>query len=273
VSDDFVNVSGNSVEADFDVSFNSPTPQITTTSLPNATNGTFYSLTFQASGGTPPYSWSIPDQSPPGFGLSTNGFFAGPANTTGTFTFDLIVTDSHANTNEEYGLSITVVPAPPLQITNVSLPNGNVGAAYNAQLGATGGAPPYTWSLALGSASLPPGLLLDSSGLIFGTPTNSGLFSFIVQTTDTSSTTNNKELGLIVNPKPSLSLPKWVTNRFSLELTGAANQNYTVQVTTNVNFTKWSTLIVTNSATANSFLIVDPNATNKQRFYRAIIGP
>jgi hypothetical protein len=44
-------------------------------------------------------------------------------------------------------------------------------------------------------------------------------------------------------------------------------------VTTNVNFTKWSTLIVTNSATANSFLIVDPNATNKQRFYRAIIGP
>ena len=155
----------------------------------------------------------------------------------------------------------------------MSLPNGNVGAAYNTQLDASGGSPPYSWSLAFGSSGLPSGLALGTNGVISGNPTTNGLFSFIVQATDTASASVTQGLGLIINPKPSLGLPHWVTNQFSLELTGAANQSYTVQVTTNLNSAKWSTLLITNNTGANTFLITDPTATNTQRFYRALIGP
>ena len=72
---------------------------------------------------------------------------------------------------------------------------------------------------------------------------------------------------------PVLSTPVWLTNRFSLRLIGAANQNYTVQMSTNLSSTIWVSLFVTNNPTTNSFLITDPNATNKQRFYRILIGP
>ena len=53
--------------------------------------------------------------------------------------------------------------------TATSPPNATVGKAYSFNLSATGGKNGYTWSLAGGS--LPPGLSLNSAGLISGTPT------------------------------------------------------------------------------------------------------
>jgi hypothetical protein len=61
--------------------------------------------------------------------------------------------------------------------------------------------------------------------------------------------------------------------QFQFRLNGAANQNYTIQVTTNLSSANWTTLFITNNSATNSFLIVDPNATNGQRFYRTLIGP
>ena len=86
--------------------------------------------------------------------MATNGILSGtPSTTASTYYFDVIVTDAASNTQELDALPLTIVnpPALPLAITNISLPNGNVGAAYSAQLGATGGQSPYNWSLALGS--------------------------------------------------------------------------------------------------------------------------
>jgi hypothetical protein len=65
----------------------------------------------------------------------------------------------------------------------------------------------------------------------------------------------------------------WLTNRFELWLTGVANQNYTIQMSTNLSSTNWISLFITNNAATNSFMVIDPNATNKQRFYRTLIGP
>jgi hypothetical protein len=250
---------------------------VTTPSLPDGTNGTFYSQTLQASGGQTPYSWSIPNYSadpPPNLTLATNGVLSGTLATTGIFYFDVEVTDGAANTAyQTLSLYIVNPPLPPLVITNVSLSSGTVGVAYSAQLGATGGQSPYTWSLATGSANPPPGLTLYSSGLISGTPTTNKVSTFKVQVTDANFVTTNKVLSITINSKPVLGLPTWLTNRFQMRLTGASNQNYTVQMSTNLSSTNWISLFITNNTTTNSFNVIDLNATNNQRFYRVLVGP
>jgi RHS repeat-associated protein len=60
-------------------------------------------------------------------------------------------------------------PATQLAVTTDSLPSGMVGTSYSTSLSATGGTPPYTWSLS--GTSLPAGLSLSSGGSIAGTPT------------------------------------------------------------------------------------------------------
>ncbi len=56
---------------------------------------------------------------------------------------------------------------------------------------------------------------------------------------------------------------------FQFRLTGMAGQNYTIQATTNMSASPgWFTVFVTN-APANSFIVVDPGATNSRRYYRA----
>ena len=269
---------GNSTDQSFSLFINSTPLQVTTTSLPGGTNGAFYSQQLNASGGQQPYSWSLAPYSgslPPNLTLANNGVLSGTLATSGTFYFYARVTDAAApptTADSSSPLQLSIANQP-LQIASVSLPSGTVGATYSAQLVATGGQPPYGWSLAAGSASLPQNLTLSSGGGISGTPTTNGTFNFIVRATDAGSTSKTKPLSLIINPQPVLGSPNWLTNRFQIRLTGVTGQNYTVQMSTNASSTSWTTLFITNNATTNSFLVADPNATNNQRFYRTLVGP
>jgi hypothetical protein len=160
------------------------------------------------------------------------------------------------------------------QVTNVfQLPRGNAGVPYSAKLGAIGGQEPYTWQLAAGSTNLPPGLSLSSNGLISGIPLTNYVSSMKIQVTDANFVVTNKALSLTINPKPVLTAPVWITNRFSLRLTGATNQNYTLQRCINLNDNTWLSLFVTNSLRTNSFIVTDSKATNRTQFYRVMIGP
>ena len=87
-----------------------------------------------------------------------------------------------------------------LSVTTNSLADGRQNAAYTATLAASGGTTPYTWSLASGSGPLPNGLTLSNSGIISGTPTATGTFSFTVQVTDSASVhqTTTKALSIII---------------------------------------------------------------------------
>jgi hypothetical protein len=92
-------------------------------------------------------------------------------------------------TNAGVSVSSTTPPAT-LTITTFSLAPLTKNVPYSQQLSATGGAPPYTWSITGGA--LPPGLNLSSTGLISGTPTTSGSFSFTVTVRDRNNATASR---------------------------------------------------------------------------------
>lgn len=67
-------------------------------------------------------------------------------------------------------------------ITNSAPDAPCLGQAYSFMFEASGGTPPYTWSIGLGS--LPNGLTLTETGLLEGTPELLGFFIFTVRLTD-----------------------------------------------------------------------------------------
>src|SRR5712691_4023543 len=81
----------------------------------------------------------------------------------------------------------TPLPSPtqastPASITGIPMAWGEVGVAYTATLGASGGASPYTW--VLDGGALPGGLTLGSGGSVSGVPTAAGTFNFTVKASD-----------------------------------------------------------------------------------------
>src|SRR5262249_10952261 len=61
---------------------------------------------------------------------------------------------------------------------------------YNQTLSATGGTAPYAFATT--SGQLPPGLTLDSSGAISGTPTASGNYNVTITATDSTGLTGSQ---------------------------------------------------------------------------------
>ena len=176
-----------------------PVPSITTTSLPPGKVGTAYSQTLAASGGIPPYIWTITNGSLPG-GLALNaGIISGTPTTTGTFSCTIQVSDS-VNVTSAAILSISITTAP--TITTTTLSGGEVGVAYSQTLAASGGVSPYTWSIT--SGALPAGLTLNA-GAITGAPTTAGAFSFALQVTDSSNTVSTANLSINIATVPIIT--------------------------------------------------------------------
>jgi hypothetical protein len=99
--------------------------------------------------------------------------------------------------------------APPLSITTDSLPSAERRREYHAELRASGGTPPYRWSISAGK--LPEGLELDpSSGVISGVPSERGDFRVTVAVTDSGEPAQRVERELIIASAETLSL-EWST--------------------------------------------------------------
>ena len=175
---------------------------VATTSLPAGQPQAPYAAQLGASGGTAPYGWSVSSGNlPAGLTLSNSGAISGTPTQSGTSSFDVSVKDSETSpVKASQALSINITVAAPkstLQITTSSLPAGQAQAIYAAQLGASGGTAPYSWSIS--SANLPAGLTLSSSGAISGTPTQSGNFSFSVSVKDSSSSAQTANQAFSIN--------------------------------------------------------------------------
>ncbi|HJT86517.1 MAG TPA: S8 family serine peptidase [Bryobacteraceae bacterium] len=83
-------------------------------------------------------------------------------------------------------VQVSVAGSIPLAITSISLNSGTVGVPYFQALSATGGVPPYTWSLSAGT--LPASLSLNpATGVISGTPAvGAASISLTVRVADSS---------------------------------------------------------------------------------------
>lgn len=182
-----------------------PPPLITTTSLPSAPLNQSYSQPVMATGGVPPLTWALASGSlPAGLSLAPSTTdtvnITGKATAAGNSTFTIKVTDATGASSTSGPLNIVVST---LAFTTTSpLPAGTINMVYsNVQFAATGGTSPYTFALASGS-TLPPGLNF-TGGLLSGTPTAAGNFSFGVTLSDSEPT------------------PAVITQTFTLAVSGA----------------------------------------------------
>ena len=185
-----------------------------TGSLSGGTVGVPYSATLTGSGGysTGAYTFALASGTlPAGLTLSAGGTLSGTPTAAGTSTFTVQVTSAAASLPPLTATqSYTVVVYPVLAITPPTANSGSVGAAYSQTLTATGGAGPstYTWSLA--SGTLPPGLTLSAAGVLSGTPTTAGTFSFTVQVSSQVPTigaqTASQAYSVVIATVPSLSI-------------------------------------------------------------------
>ncbi|MGD2120747.1 MAG: putative Ig domain-containing protein [Gemmatimonadota bacterium] len=173
---------------------------VLTTSLPNGVVGSSYENTLEASGGDGTYAWSVIVGSlPDGLTLALNGAFSGIPTSTGTFPFTVQVTSAGETLVADFSIRVFN----PVVITTGPLPNGRVGDAYSVDLNASGGNGFFDWSIVAGA--LPTGLTMDPmTGLVSGSPTTEGLFTFTVQATS-AGMTGSKEYTITVNPALSIT--------------------------------------------------------------------
>ena len=96
-----------------------------------------------------------------------------------------------ANTTDTNQSSTNPTTDPPVDATDLiisttSIIDGFYNQNYSSQLLAEGGTPTYTWGI--NSGGLPPGLFLSPGGLLSGTPSQAGTYSFDVEVRDSSAT-------------------------------------------------------------------------------------
>jgi hypothetical protein len=130
---------------------------------------------------------------PPGLSISTDGLISGTPTNAGEWTFWIEMQDIPSweggifwcsdDKSTEKQFSITIVPGINIlqnalnpKITFLSKPYPGF------QLSASGASGSSTWSLK--SGALPPGMSVGSNGVVSGTPTAAGDFTFVVQVTD-----------------------------------------------------------------------------------------
>ncbi len=115
---------------------------------------------------------------------------------TGVGTVDVVVTTPGGSSATSVADRFTYVL--PLTLASVTLPAATAQAAYSQTLSASGGTSPYTYAVSAGA--LPTGTSLNSStGVLAGTPTATGTFSFTVRVTDANSVTATASFSLTVN--------------------------------------------------------------------------
>ncbi|MFP2959598.1 putative Ig domain-containing protein [Myxococcus sp. 1LA] len=189
-------------------------PSLSGGTLPTAALGAAYSTEILAVGGRPPLTFRVSSGSlPAGLQLEAN-HVRGTPTTPGDSTFTVEARD--ANRRAAPGtFQLTVRSG--IAITPSALPDAYTDAAYRQGLLVTNGRAPYTWTISAGS--LPAGIRLTSAGLLEGTASTSGSFSFSIRVTDADAHVATQALTLVVYRPPTVTGP-------ALQLDGYVSQSF-----------------------------------------------
>ena len=207
---------------------------ITTQSIPAGVVGSPYdSGALTASGGTPSYTWSASGL-PAGFNIdSATGRITGTSSSPINVPITVTATDSTPGTSLTASKQFQLVISPPFVITTATLPDGQVGVAYNAPLAASGGTGQLTWS----ATGLPGTLTINSStGVITGTPTTAQNVSTTITATDSTQRTAQKSLAFTIKA----AAPKIATASLPAGQVGQAYGPVTVTATGGAGTLTWS---------------------------------
>ena len=157
---------------------------ITSAALPIALVNKPYYGGPTAAGGTEPYTWTASGL-PAGLTMkATSGLVTGTPIQFGNYPVSVTVTDDTTPKNQVTA-TVTLSVLSGLIVKTSAAVKGTVGARYSQSLDATGGLPPYAWSITGGT--LPDGLVLNS-GVIVGVPTTVGSSQVTFQVSDSEST-------------------------------------------------------------------------------------
>ena len=170
-------------------------------SLAPGSTGKPYATSLSASGGSPPYGFSIPNGAlPPGLTLSPQEKLSGLPTQPGDYTFEIEARDANnCAARNSYTLSICDAPS----VSPARLDDLFRGKPHGSTLTASGGTPPYRYQLA--SGSLPAGLTLSSWGTIQGIPQTVGISTATVSVTDATGCVTEHLLSLEVSPQRVLT--------------------------------------------------------------------
>ncbi len=205
------NTSGTSSPATVTITVSPPTLTITPTTLPNGTQGSAYSQTVSASGGTAPYTYAISAGSlPAGLSLNTGtGVLSGTPSASGTFNLTVTATDANSATGSRaYSLLINGL-APP------------VAGAVSAIVAASSSNNPITLNLSGGAATsvavasaASHGTATASGTSITYTPTAgySGSDSFTYTATNAGGTSSPATVTITVSPPAVAITPTTLPN-------------------------------------------------------------
>jgi hypothetical protein len=126
-----------------------------------------------------------------------------PSTTPVTITVtNVTVTDANADAIPSAVVASSLTITVPTLACPVSGGTATVGLAYLNNMVGSGGTPPYTYAVTGGS--LPTGLSMSSAGLISGTPSAAGPFSWTTTVTDSIGATGSQVCGITVSdPAPA----------------------------------------------------------------------
>jgi hypothetical protein len=158
---------------------------ISTSSLPEAIKGTYYSAELNALGGKNPYTWegtNLPD----GLEISQDGHISGIPAASGEYSTKVKVTDSFTpqhTANRTLALKVFS----PLKINTTGIPSAWTTIAYSFTFNAADGKSPYAWS----ASGLPAGLTISTEGTISGVPQASGEYNINIIISDSFNPANS----------------------------------------------------------------------------------
>jgi hypothetical protein len=201
---------------------------IATTQLASATEGVAYNYQLAAVGGQAPYIWSAQGL-PQGLSASSTGAITGTPKETGNFVVTLQATDSSGQSaSVALALTVSANPGGALAIPQQTMGHATVGVAYSYQLQATGGQPPYAWTV----SGLGVGLAASGSGLVRGTPTAAATLMLTLKVTDSAGTSAVRSTSFLVKAPstvgptiPQQTLPTLTVGQaVSFQLTAVGGQ-------------------------------------------------